>query len=252
MSRKTFLLFFAGFLITLPFFVFASTLCWDECSYSGQRQDSANQYRICGDYDSDYCLEWSAWQTTGPVCWDECSYQGQYECSNTSGRTCGNYDSDSCLEWSSWQSCYNSCYRCGDGTCNSSCGENSSNCPNDCDSCGSPPPSNPLCWDECSYTGQKRCADSSKYQTCGNYDSDYCLEWSSSQSCPSGQACQDGQCVSQCTSHYYKACYDNDVYWYDSCSKREEKAQECGYSSCLNGKCILPPTVITKGVVVTY
>ncbi len=32
----------------------------------------------------------------------------------------------------------------------------------------------------------------------------------------------------QCQPHTYKACYDNDVYWFDSCWRREEKYEECG------------------------
>ncbi|MBT9169071.1 MAG: hypothetical protein DDT19_02423 [Syntrophomonadaceae bacterium] len=34
--------------------------------------------------------------------------------------------------------------------------------------------------------------------------------------------------IPTCTSHYTKRCSDNDLYWYDSCGKREEKYQECG------------------------
>jgi len=38
----------------------------------------------------------------------------------------------------------------------------------------------------------------------------------------------------ECTPHAYKQCYNNDVYWYDSCGNREEKAEECGESSWTN------------------
>ncbi|OGY22169.1 MAG: hypothetical protein A2126_00575 [Candidatus Woykebacteria bacterium GWB1_45_5] len=50
-----------------------------------------------------------------------------------------------------------------------------------------PPP--PLCSDECSPSGAKQCTDGTHYKTCGNYDTDSCLEWSSSTSCPAGQTC---------------------------------------------------------------
>ena len=199
MIKKIFPIILAGFLLAQPIFGLAENLCWDECPYEGYRQDSGDQYRICGDYDSDYCLEWSNWQTDGPDCWDECSYQGQHQCSGTSGKTCGNYDSDSCLEWSSLQNCDTQCYSCGDGTCNSQCGETQSNCSQDC---GSSPPA---CWDECSYDGKRECTDSTHYRTCGNYDSDSCLEWSSSQSCGTGKTCQDGQCVALSLSVDVKA-----------------------------------------------
>jgi hypothetical protein len=42
----------------------------------------------------------------------------------------------------------------------------------------------PSCQNECSYSGQKRCSDTYHYQTCGNYDCDSCLEWSTPQRCP--------------------------------------------------------------------
>jgi len=37
--------------------------------------------------------------------------------------------------------------------------------------------------------------------------------------------------ISFCTSHASYSCWDNDVYWYDSCGNREEKKQECGATS---------------------
>jgi hypothetical protein len=109
----------------------------------------------------------------------------------TNGGVCGDYDSDSCLECSS----------------------------------------SPSCEDECSYIGQKRCSDSRHYQVCGNYDSDACLEWASSSYCGSGKVCSNGNCINQCISHDHKACYNNDVYWYNSCNQREGKFKECGSTS---------------------
>jgi hypothetical protein len=38
---------------------------------------------------------------------------------------------------------------------------------------------------------------------------------------------------SSCTSQDHQACYDNDVYWYDSCNNREDKVEECNHGvSC--------------------
>jgi len=34
------------------------------------------------------------------------------------------------------------------------------------------------------------------------------------------------------TSHASSSCYNNDVYWYNSCGTRQEKKQECGTSYC--------------------
>lgn len=57
-----------------------------------------------------------------------------------------------------------------------------------------PPP--PPCSNECSPSGAKQCAGNTAYQTCGNYDADSCLEWSSATSCPTGQTCSGGSCTS--------------------------------------------------------
>jgi hypothetical protein len=69
------------------------------------------------------------------------------------------------------------------------------------------------CQNECFSSGQEEMRCSGNYvqkRTCGNFDSDPCLEWSNWSN------------VEYCSNY------------------------------CLNGKCILPPGVITKGVVVTY
>lgn len=55
------------------------------------------------------------------------------------------------------------------------------------------------CINECS-SGQTRCSDTTHKSTCGNYDSDVCLEWSSLQACPLDQVCQNGECVEKSIS----------------------------------------------------
>lgn len=55
-------------------------------------------------------------------------------------------------------------------------------------------PAAPSCSNECSSSGAKECYGSG-YRTCGNYDSDSCLEWSSAASCSSGQTCSGGSCI---------------------------------------------------------
>ena len=60
------------------------------------------------------------------------------------------------------------------------------------------------CTDACgSYSnGQRICYTNtdgySGYKTCGNYDSDSCLEFSNQTVCPSGQTCSNGECVANC------------------------------------------------------
>ena len=53
-------------------------------------------------------------------------------------------------------------------------------------------------------------------------------------SCSSGQICgSNGVCatVNRCASHSAKKCANSDLYWYDSCGEREERAQACAGTS---------------------
>lgn len=47
------------------------------------------------------------------------------------------------------------------------------------------------CTNDCSTPGAKRCdpANNTRYQICGQYDTDKCLDWAPAYSCPSGQTC---------------------------------------------------------------
>ncbi len=98
--------------------------------------------------------------------------------------------------------------------------------------------SNTSCSNECSQ-GQSRC-NGSYQQTCGNYDTD-CLEWPTSISgsgntlCPSGCNSSTNACNS-CDSHARSECYNNDLYWFDSCGNRQEIKQDC-VSNCSNSTC---------------
>jgi len=89
--------------------------CTSEC-YSGARRCATfTSYQVCGNYDSDSCLEWGGTTSCGTNeqclngycqqrCTNECT-SGSKECSGNGYRVCGNYDSDSCLEWGSVTSC---------------------------------------------------------------------------------------------------------------------------------------------------
>ncbi|MEK7092638.1 MAG: hypothetical protein AAB907_03360, partial [Patescibacteria group bacterium] len=52
-----------------------------------------------------------------------------------------------------------------------------------------------VCVDECSQDS-KECSGNG-YRTCGNYDSDSCLEWGNVISCSSNEICENGGCISQ-------------------------------------------------------
>ena len=116
--------------------------CSDECSPGEKECSGDSGYRTCGKYDLDSCYEWSAVKncSTGYACQDGgcvkgCSDQctlGDHQCSGTSGRTCGNYGSNSCAGWSGYDKCDGQCYFCGDGKCNSDCGETKTSCSKDC------------------------------------------------------------------------------------------------------------------------
>jgi len=54
----------------------------------------------------------------------------------------------------------------------------------------------PTCQNECSQVGLKKCSGNG-YQTCGNYDTDNCLEWSSVIACAANTICQNGSCIQQ-------------------------------------------------------
>ena len=56
------------------------------------------------------------------------------------------------------------------------------------------------CTNECSPSGATQCSGTTGYQTCGNYDADLCLEWSSVTNCQSGYTCSNGQCTTAIAS----------------------------------------------------
>ncbi|MDP1729238.1 MAG: hypothetical protein Q8L27_03490 [archaeon] len=76
---------------------------------------------------------------------------------------------------------------------------------------------------ECNSVGLKTCSGSSGYKTCGDYNSDGCLEWSSVTYCSSSQTCSSGQCISSCTP---------------SCSGKQCGSNGCGGScgTCSTGQ----------------
>ncbi|MDO8740013.1 MAG: C1 family peptidase [Candidatus Woesearchaeota archaeon] len=55
------------------------------------------------------------------------------------------------------------------------------------------------CTNQCT-SGTKQCYGTTGYQTCGDYDSNSCYEWSSVTNCASGYTCSNGACVASCTN----------------------------------------------------
>jgi hypothetical protein len=69
------------------------------------------------------------------------------------------------------------------------------------------------CQNECSFIGQQECADGSSTKTCGNYDADSCLEWSSPTSCTyPWSVCMYNQCCYVWTGQLAYTLYDQLCY----------------------------------------
>ncbi|MFA5431192.1 MAG: hypothetical protein WC329_08540, partial [Candidatus Omnitrophota bacterium] len=146
------------------------------------------------------------------------------------GKACGN------------DGCGGSCGTCASGyTCNVS-GQCAAICTPSCtgkacgnDGCGG---SCGTCASgyTCNVSGQcaATCTPSCTGKACGN---DGC--GGSCGTCASGYTCNaSGQCVASCTANSSKNCYNNDVYWYDSCGNRGAVYDDCGSDeTCSAGEC---------------
>ncbi|MBI2124669.1 glycoside hydrolase family 16 protein, partial [Candidatus Pacearchaeota archaeon] len=53
----------------------------------------------------------------------------------------------------------------------------------------------PTCQDECTPSGTTACDTTTSTKTCGNFDQDCCLDWSTPTTCQQAQICQSGQCI---------------------------------------------------------
>lgn len=150
--------------------------CLDECSSDGYQYCPSNRdLWVCGDFDSDSCLEWDE-RTCGEeetcdsdvndcVCMDVCSVPGLRICDGYYGTMlCDDHDVDGCLEWGDFQTCPGA-ETCDGGVCSSSC------------------------TDDCSYDGQHQCYTGARRRICGYWDTDPCLEWTPIEACSPGLIC---------------------------------------------------------------
>ncbi len=93
------------------------------------------------------------------------------------------------------------------------------------------------CLNECS-SGEVKCATGKSYAC--TTDTQGCRVWGAGAVCPAG-SCSDATHCAGCTPHNHNACYDHDVYSYDSCNMVENKVAECGTSdwtgavNCISG-----------------
>ena len=184
--------------------------CQDECQADSRTCDGA-AYTVCGQYDEDLCLEWSAAIAceAGLACSSgQCVGECEAECAPGLTRCapdgngyseCGQFDADPCLDWGGAIACP------GGETC--SLGQ-----------CAV------ACQDEC-VAGSLRCGAGGP-ETCGAFDGDACLEWSVPTPCEGETTCEAGACVAladcqhecvgdarQCAPGGVQACglFDDDV-----------------------------------------
>lgn len=149
---------------------------------------------------------------TSPSCTNECASSGAKQCSGNGFQICGDYDNDNCLEWSTITACTNN-QTCLMGNCAANC-------------------------------IAKTCA--SEGYICGNL-ANGCGTTLNCGSCSGNQTCKNGKCVNSCQANSYKACYNNDVYWYDSCGTRGALYDDCtSQESCTTQGTCTPAIVIKK------
>ena len=157
--------------------------CVDECSTLGELRCAdapENGIVVCADFvDDDDCLEWGGFTPCGEGatcvdgicaggCENECPVVDQRQCHEDGYRVCGNHDGDACLEWSEVTSC-EADESCSSGMCSTGC------------------------VDDCEEEGDRTC-DGNGVRTCGEFDSDDCLDWSDVDPCDEEDICIDGEC----------------------------------------------------------
>ncbi|MFH1810296.1 MAG: right-handed parallel beta-helix repeat-containing protein [Pseudomonadota bacterium] len=166
-------------------------VCSDECPTLNATECVGLQIRTCRtDVDSDSCREWTAAgncpvggqtcnsltdQCETPTCSNDCNPGTDLpQCGGTNGqqiRSCVvDGDPDSCYEWSTYSDCTTGGQVCIGGTCTTPCNH------------------------ECPSTGATRCAINGQIETCGNYDTDACREWSAPANCGGSLTCIVDSC----------------------------------------------------------
>jgi hypothetical protein len=109
--------------------------------------------------------------TPTPGCKVKCQ-PGERRCAKDAVIAC-EVGADGCVVWGPPQPCPAQTPLCSDGVCMDSCS------------------------DECTSSGDLRCADNgSGFQSCGQHDSDACLDWGPVTSCSDGEICKgQGRCT---------------------------------------------------------
>lgn len=153
-------------------------------------------YDHCNDNSQSNCPS-NSWKETGRFAWwvnvDIVEEAEQLDCPSA---VCGGWNDrqSEFPDWRFFNLCVNGCPG-GDGYNFGDCWyDKAESCPNGCSGgqCQGAPPPPPPC-DLCS-AQEKKCYNDSKYQYCGDFNTDGCLEWSNPIACDSGETCSGGVC----------------------------------------------------------
>jgi hypothetical protein len=161
--------------------------------------------------------------TTAPACQDRC-VQSARQCMAGGYQECVKSATTACYDWGTVTTCPSG-ESCSGGTCQSSCDNDctsgSTQCSDDgtavkaceqvagCWRWGAETACNngetcsggrcsTECVDDCA-TDARKC-DGAGFRTCGNFDADSCLDWSTITACDAGQVCSNGYCAGACTN----------------------------------------------------
>ncbi len=169
-----------------------TTICNNECPFYGTIEFRCSgdilQYRACGNYDQDSCLEWSSWQN-----YINCNnYDGWYDTGNTRWVDCPDNKWQECEEKEQeYRDYYCSGQRCKYSVTDKrwvSTGNRRTittttiRTTTTTTTTTIPTTTTTICNNECPSYGatEFRCSgDILQRRVCGNYDQDSCLEWSS-------------------------------------------------------------------------
>lgn len=155
--------------------------CEQTCPDEGGRRCVGQAIEVCA-ADEEGCLVWTAETTCGAgfacedgaceaTCRDQaCTVVGATRCDGDAVATCRDDNEDGCLEWVTGASCDSGV--CASGRCASACE------------------------DECTTLDARDC-EANAVVTCGQHDSDSCLEWGAPADC-GGAICSLGACAAEC------------------------------------------------------
>ncbi|MFH0901590.1 MAG: M23 family metallopeptidase [Pseudomonadota bacterium] len=205
--------------------------CVDDCVNGQKECVGDSSIRACGNNDGDACTDWlpatpcsSGYCSGGQcaTCTNDCAPEGKVECiGTTSSRTCGKHDADPCLDWSAPTPCPGG-NLCSDNSC--------------------------ACRDDCTEKGKTECLNSSTFHTCGESDTDSCLDWSTPSYCPVGSLCDTAtgecSCKDECTPDGSTRCNPYSALVQQTCgaSYDTDKCLEWGNNvtctfKCSSGQC---------------